>query len=134
MTKWYPMLLFPVFLVFDCHKKKRIRWGMPVTFILTVVAIVLPTYLFGGWEAVFAPYRMHLARGLEYVSLPALLNNWLFSPLGIHLNAHLLGSVFLVLQLFPTLFSLIIRLDDREDFLNWSVVIVGLFVGFSEAV
>ena len=132
MTKWYPVLLFPVFWVFDCHKKKRIRWGMPITFILTVVAIVLPTYLFGGWEAVFAPYRMHLARGLEYVSLPALLNNWLFSPLGIHLNARLLGSVFLVLQLFPTLFSLIIRLDDREDFLNWSVVIVGLFVGFSE--
>ena len=100
MTKWYPALLLPVFLVGTYYKTKRINWAMLLAFGMTCILIILPTYFSGGWSAVLIPYRSHLGRGLEFVSLPALLQNRFFLPLGIHIESRLIESIFLILQFF----------------------------------
>jgi hypothetical protein len=132
MTKWYPALLLPVFLVGTYYKTKRINWAMLLAFGMTCILIILPTYFSGGWSAVLIPYRSHLGRGLEFVSLPALLQNRFFLPLGIHIESRLIESIFLILQFFPALISPMIQLKRKDEILNWSLIVIGLFVFFSE--
>ncbi|NOY97933.1 MAG: DUF2029 domain-containing protein, partial [Chloroflexi bacterium] len=132
MTKWYPALLLPVFLLYEHEKTKRINWLAIVAFVATCTVIIAPTFVLGGWAALLMPYRMHLARGLELVSLPALLQGQLFLPLGLNVDSYFMGRFFLVLQFLPVFLSPFVQLKTKEELLSWSVIVIALFTAFSE--
>ncbi len=130
LTKWYPVLLLPVYLSYDYALYKRVNWKMILAFTVTGTLIALPTLLTGGLAAFLSPYLLHAGRGLEQVSLPVLLR-LLFWDIGLFPSSVLLTYIFLALQFLPTPLSLFARIDTEEKLLQWSILIIGAFILFS---
>jgi len=130
LTKWYPVLLLPVYLSYDYALHKRVNWKMILAFTVTGTLIALPTLLTGGLAALLSPYLLHAGRGLEQVSLPVLLR-LLFWNIDLYPSTVLLTYIFLALQFLPTPLSLFARIDTEEKLLQWSILIIGTFILFS---
>lgn len=130
LTKWYPALLLPVYLSYDYALHKRVNWKMILAFTVTGILIALPTLLTGGPAAFLSPYLLHAGRGLEQVSLPALLR-LLFGTIGFYPSTVLLTNIFLALQFLPTPLSLFARIDTEEKLLHWNILVIGAFILFS---
>ncbi|MBN2677866.1 MAG: hypothetical protein JXR32_07355, partial [Anaerolineaceae bacterium] len=64
-TKWYLVLIFPFFLAYEFNHMQKIPWRTALAFLAVSVAILLPTYIQGGWQAVWQPYSWHLNRMVE---------------------------------------------------------------------
>jgi hypothetical protein len=131
LTKWYPVLLLPLFLVSAFYITRRLDWKMLLAFGLTCLAILLPTFLAGGLPAVLQPYLLQGGRSLESISLAALTYQALTVWLGLNLNVSLLVYLFTGLQFIASPFSLLRRIDTFEKTLHWSIVIVAAFMLFS---
>jgi hypothetical protein len=131
LTKWYPVLLLPVFLSYSFRKQRRIDWKLILAFGLTCLVIIAPTFLAGGLKALLVPYLVHAGRGFEQVSLPALLQRtfpvWAAKPL----NLLILTYGFLFLSVAAAPLSLIAPIDTFEKVVQWSLVVVTLFIVFS---
>lgn len=131
LTKWYPVLLLPVFLSYMYQIRRRFDWKMLLAFCLTCLAIVAPTFILGGMRAFLVPYTFHAERGFEYVSLPAILkiisNIWF----GTNLNTGFIKYLFLVLSVLPVPLSVLIHVDTFEKVVNWSALVVTFFIIFS---
>lgn len=128
-TKWYPILLFPIYLAYYWSLYKRIGWKMIIAFGLTSILIILPTLVFGGWNAFLVPYKFHLERGLEKISLPALIGNLMRSR-GIT-TPPLINFIFIGLQFVLPALSIFFRPDNLKKVLNWSILVVTFFILFS---
>lgn len=130
LTKWYPILLFPVLWVFQARLEKKINFGMPVVFAAVVLLIILPTFLSGGVKALLVPYTFQAARDLETISIPAIARLGLRKITGLNLT----GAVrwlFLGVQVIFSPLSLFFRIDDDEKFLRWNLLVVTSYVLFS---
>ena len=84
-TKWYALVLVPVFLVYTFHTRRRILFSAAVSYPLVLAVIVLPTLLAIGWEGFLIPYRFHLTRtgnpeSLFHLLLVTLTRLGLFQP------------------------------------------------------
>jgi uncharacterized membrane protein len=129
-TKWYPALLLPIFVSYDYAMYKRLNWKMILAFSFTCLIIALPTLLTGGLAAFMSPFIFHANRSLEQVSLPRLLDLFIFN-LGTPPNTALLSSAFLVIQFLPAPLSLFMRIDTEEKVLQWMILVIGFFILFS---
>ncbi len=130
-TKWYPALLLPPFLTYNYSLRKRLDWKLLAAFAGTCILIILPTLLTAGWDGFLSPYRMHAGRGLEQVSLPALLE-LAAQRVGWALDEASIGRAFLLLQLLLVPVSLFVRVDDGDKLLQWVILITGAFILFSQ--
>jgi hypothetical protein len=92
-TKWYPILLFPGFFVYATTIESKFQWKMIAGFSMTSAVIVLLTYLYGGLETILAPYKFHMARSMEYIALPVLMDNLIRSLLGTQISMPYFFSV-----------------------------------------
>lgn len=128
-TKWYPVLLLPAFLLFEFTRNRKFPWKSIIAFALSILVIVLPTYLRGGMDALLIPYQFHAHRGLEYFSLPALLGK-AFAALIPVFNPQVLVPIFLGFQLFMPFVSPFIRFDGIENVLDYSILAIAAFVLF----
>jgi hypothetical protein len=131
LTKWYPVLLLPVFLSYVFTTQRRIDWKMILAFSLTCLIIITPTFLTGGLKAVLVPYLFHTERGFEYVSLPALLQGAFMSWFGVTIASTFLTYLFLILSVLPVPITLFIRMDTFEKVLHWVLMVVAFFIVFS---
>lgn len=131
MTKWYPALLLPVNLMYYYRTYRRIPWRMMIVFGVTCLLILLPTFLFGGLDAVLAPYRFHLERGLETVSLPTLISRAVNAVSGVAVNPKFYSWTFFLLQIVAVPIALLAGVDNKRKLLNWYILIIGGFVLFS---
>jgi hypothetical protein len=131
LTKWYPALLFPLFLAYTFTTKRWIDWKMTLAFFLTCTIIITPTFLSGGLKALLVPYLFHAQRGFEQVSLPALIQkafpNWFGS--GPFLS--ILTYLFLALSVLPVPFLVLAHLDTIDRMVLWSGLILAVFILFS---
>jgi hypothetical protein len=124
LTKWYLILLFPIFLKTYHSRHKKINFGMIYVFCLTGIAVALPTLLSGGIGGFLIPYRFHMARGLNKESL-------------FYLVKSLLGSdawfaVFFVLQFSVLPFVMISKIDSLRKVVNWSALSILVFMLFAK--
>lgn len=101
---------------------------MVIVFLLAAIVILLPTFIQGGYAAILAPYQFHLARGMEYVALPVLINNmlgnWITAP-------KTLNFLFLFLQLLSPLFCVFLDIFTLDDVVEYGVLCIALFILFS---
>jgi len=130
-TKWYPILLFPGFLMYASVLKAKFQWKMVLMFIVTSALILLPTYIQGGIDAVLAPYQFHFMRGMESVALPVLLDNLLQSIFDIKIGLSYFSLAFLVLQVFAPVMSIFTRMDSLDALVYYCIIVIALFVLFS---
>jgi uncharacterized membrane protein len=124
LTKWYPLLLLPSCVSYVYRRDRRFGWPLVMAFAVTCVAIVLPSLIGAGLRAVLRPYAFHAGRGLEMVSLPALLHLYVVQWLGVTVPPRLvsilcLGGVLLVVGA-----GIRARVDSMERVVSWSVVII----------
>jgi hypothetical protein len=131
MTKWYPVLLLPAYLTYCYRTERKINWRMAVVFSITCLLIILPTLLLGGVDALLVPYRFQGVRGLEPLSLPAMIGRLqeAISRKPIDETYYMLG--FLFLQGIAALLSLFTRIDTIEKLLQWCILIITMFVLFA---
>ena len=131
LTKWYPLLLLPIYLSYDYTARRCLNWRMILAFGLTCLIIIAPTLLTGGLDALLVPYLFHAGRGVDMASLPGLvafaMENWFnVNPAG-----PLWFGVFTILQVLIVPFSLFDRMDTFDEVLHWCILILAPFVLFS---
>lgn len=131
LTKWYPALLLPAFMLYNFRSTGRLPWQMVLAFSITCLIIVLPTLLSGGLDALSVPYRFHMERSMETVSLPTLLNKLLQGILEKPISQNVFVLVFLLLQTSAIPFLIFVRMDNLGKLLQSCILIVSAFVLFS---
>ncbi len=127
-TKWYPILLFPGFFVYASIQEHRLNWKMVIAFMLTSLIILLPTFIQGGFTAIMIPYQFHLARGMEYVALPVLVNDVLVS---IIVNPKVFYLIFFVLQVISPVLCIFLKVDTFDRLVNYCILSTSIFILFS---
>lgn len=130
-TKWYPILILPGFFIYACLQERKFQWKMIVSFTLTSLVILLPTYMMGGMEAVLFPYQFHAGRGLEFVSLPVIINNLLAALFTTSLSQQVFILVFLALQISSPVFLLFHRPDTIEKLTHYCILSIAIFIIFA---
>jgi hypothetical protein len=131
LTKWYPILLLPVYLSYDSMAQRRINWSMILAFGLTCLLIVTPTLLTGGLFALLVPYRFHVGRGADVSSLVGmvlyLLELYRVTPPG----GPWWFIIFSILQMVIAPFSLFDRVDSFDKVVHWCILVLAPFLLFS---
>ena len=132
LTKWYPVLLFPIYCIYAYHARHRIAWKMTLAFGVTCFLLILPTLLTAGLPGVLQPYAFHGGREIEYAALPALFHSIFSGWFGIPINVlSLLTTVFLGLSVLPALLSVFSRIDTIDKVVYWSILVITSFIFFS---
>jgi uncharacterized membrane protein len=129
-TKWYPALMLPGFLLFVFTKDRKLPLRGILVYVITSLAIIAPTYFQGGVDAVFAPYKFHTQRGMEYFSF-AVLTNSLITAVFPEFNSQMLFPLFFVLQIIVSLLSPFIKFVRIENVLDYSILAISTFILFS---
>lgn len=130
-TKWYPILLFPGFLLFSYSINRKIPWKDVLAFLITSILILLPTYLQGGINAILVPYLFHAQRGMEYFSFVVLVDESIAAMIFPLFPSQSLYSIFFGLQILPTFLSLFIKFDNLEAVIDYSILAIACFILFS---
>jgi hypothetical protein len=129
MTKWYAVLLMPSFVMYAWFIDKKIPWKPVLLFVMTIILITLPTYIAGGFDALLLPYRYHMKRSLELVSLPKLLvSNFKVD----NISEKVVVMFFICLQLLASAISFFFHIESFTKLVNWWILVVGCFVLFSQ--
>lgn len=131
LTKWYPALLLPAYLIYYQRNTRQIPWKMLLVFSITCFVIILPTLLAGGVDALLVPYRFHTVRGMESASLPTLLITFLSFLQGAPVNSERLTLVFLLLQVAIVPCVIFVKIDNLDKLLNCCILIICGFIMFS---
>ena len=129
MTKWYALVIAPVFAVYLWQTRRRALAPCLAVYGGTVGLLVLPTLLTAGLDGFLVPYRFHLGRSFNEENLLALLLrtgllDWVPQPV--------LFKVFLAGQLAAVPLSLRARVDTWERVLKWSALSVLCFMLFAK--
>lgn len=124
LTKWYPVLLLPLFLSHAYRRDRRSSQTLLIAFGAACVAIIAPTVIGVGLRPMLRPYAFHASRGLEMVSLPALLHWYGVQWLGVTVPPRLVELGCLSGVLLAVVASLRARVDSIERVACWSVVIL----------
>lgn len=131
MTKWYPIILLPAYVTYCYYVTSRFNWRMILIFSLTCFLIGFPTLLTGGIDALLVPYRFQGIRGLETLSVPAIINGWVTDVWKKTFAERYYVIGFLFLQVIAGLIAVFARPDKIEKLLQWCILIITLFVLFS---
>jgi len=132
MTKWYLILLLPIFLKFYYSRYKKINWSMIFVFCLIVILCILPTLLSGGIEALLAPYKLHIGRGFNNESLFYLLKTFLNNTLHLNIETQVWYLLFFILQLAVIPLIMMCKIDSLPKVVNWSAFTILVFLLFAK--
>ena len=130
-TKWYPVLLIPGFIIYASTLEMRFQWKMIIYFLITSIAIVLISYIYGGLETVLAPYQYQMAVKMDIEAFPALVYNLLqgLSHTQIGLREYFL--VLLLIQLSGPILIIFIKLDSADALMHYCILVTSIFILFS---
>lgn len=124
LTKWYPALLLPLVLSYEYRRERRFDWALVAAFGVTSALIVAPILVAGGLRAVAQPYAYHAGRGLELVSLPALVYEASKQGLGFDLGQRLVRVTCLGLVIAVVLASVVARVESVDKLARWSLAVI----------
>ena len=122
LTKWYLILLLPIYLVYYYALTKRIAWSILFAFGLTGLAILLPTLILGGVQAVLMPYQWHLTTEMNTESLAYLLDLLVHRLFGASLANPQAFAVLFALQFATIPLYLSSTVDSFGKVVEWSAL------------
>jgi hypothetical protein len=131
--KWYPVVLFPIYLSHFYTNHKRINWRMIGVFAATIGLAILPTLLISGIDGFLVPYRFHLERGVNRESI-VFLFVILLTAGGIfdQLIKTILYNGFLLLQISVSAISLFGEIKNKSTILAWTSAAILSFMLFAK--
>lgn len=131
LTKWYLALLLPVFLSYYYTRRRKVNWQLILVFVITCIALILPTILSGGLKGLLAPYVTQLSRGLDQPSLSFLINIFLDRGFGLDINNSYFAGASLVLQFSMIPLCVTSRVDSVDKVIRWTLLSVLVFIIFA---
>ena len=143
-VKWYPAVIFPVYLAFHVQQDglfaNRFRglWrSNSMRYALAFGAVVLGLVGVGvlayGWDGFMVPYRFHSARGSQYFN-PYWLAELGLIQLGLQKTtlAKLVDFAFLLVQLSILPILLFKRLNTHHQVYQYSILAIVIFISFAK--
>ncbi len=131
LTKWYLALLLPVFLSYYYTRRRKINWQMVLVFVMTCLALLLPTILSGGLKGLLAPYVTQLSRGFDQPSLFFLASLFLDRGFGLDINNVYFAGASLLLQFSMIPLCVTSRVDTVDKVIRWTLLSVLVFIIFA---
>jgi hypothetical protein len=131
LTKWYLVLLLPVFLTYCYTRSRKINTQMIFVFAVTCLAILLPAILSGGVHGLLAPYVTQLSRSLNQPSLFFLLFLFMNRVFGLYVYNIYSAAASLVLQFSVIPLCVTSRVDSIGKVIGWSLLSVLVFIIFA---
>lgn len=129
MTKWYALVIAPVFAVYLWQTRRQALVPCLAVYGGTIGLLVLPTLLSAGLDGFLVPYRFHLGRSFNEENLLALL---LRTGLFDWVPQAVLFKLFLAGQLAAVPLCLRARVDTWERVLQWSALSILCFMLFAK--
>lgn len=129
LTKWYPVLLLPVFMVYYFSKFKKIKWSMFVFFLLTAFVIILPT-LINGVQYLLVPYKFQARISSNTENLFYLIRAFFKYIFNINFDTNFTRNLFLLLQFSIIPLCLTSKIDDFSKVIKWSTLSILVFMLF----
>ena len=130
-TKWYLGLTLPFILAYEFNQTRKLPWRSALIFFGVSSLIVLPTFILGGFQAVWQPYGWHLGRVVEPGTLLWFINNIVFNLTGGKADLLSAAPVFTIIQFMGILSIFITRMDTFKKVVLASVVSILVFIIFS---
>ena len=132
LTKWFAVLLVPIVMAdLRTNAPHKMR-SFLLTFGITALVILLPTWIDGGLAGLWIPYRFHLSRGMNTLSLPFLVNDVGTRLLHVDLISPAILSACFVAQFLPALVAATDSMNSFDRTVKWSVVSIAVFVVFAK--
>ncbi|HKQ33256.1 MAG TPA: hypothetical protein VJV40_08625, partial [Thermodesulfobacteriota bacterium] len=131
LTKWYLVLLLPVFLTYCYTRSRKINTQMIFVFAVTCLAILLPAILSGGVHGLLAPYVTQLSRSLNQPSLFFLLFLFMNRVFGLYVYNIYSAAASLVLQFSAVPLCVTSRVDSIGKVIGWSLLSILAFIIFA---
>jgi len=132
LTKWYLVLLVPIFLAHYFSAHKRIPWPMLITFGLTGFVIVLPTLLTGGVNGLFLFYNFPVTTEMNNESLLFLVDYGARQVFKTSFANSFTFGLFLLLQFVTIPLCLTSRVATFDKVLKWSALALLTFLLFAK--
>ncbi len=130
-TKWYLGLTLPFILAFEFAQTRKLPWRSVLIFLGVSSLIVLPTFIMGGFQAVWQPYGWHLGRVVEPGTLLWFINDIVVNLTGGKAELLRAAPVFTIIQFMGILSIFITRMDTFKKVVLGSVVSFLVFIIFS---
>jgi len=141
-TKWYPAVVFPVYLAYHLNNESplsfkprellrtaTVRYG--AAYASTIVAITVVSIVAFTWDGFLVPYRFHAARGAQFMN-PYFIAEHVRTALGIgESGLRWMNLAFLGLQLAIVPILLLRPVRTMTDVFRYSTLAIFLFVSFA---
>lgn len=124
MTKWYPVVILPVVLVYLWQRDRTAARAALGGFLGVVVLVAAVTLLSAGVSGFLVPYEFHAGRWGNSQSLLILFDGWGVLD-AFHGPAR---AVFRVLQFLPAIVVLFLRVTTWRAVVAWSLLSVLAFM------
>ena len=131
LTKWYLVLLLPVFLTYYHTLRRKINWSMVLVFLIVCSIILLPVLLSGGLKGLLAPYITQLSRSTNQPSLFFLISRFLGRGFGVDIDNPLFAALALLLQFSVIPLCVTSRVDSADKVIRWSALSILVFIIFA---
>jgi len=130
-TKWYPAVVFPIFVLYLWRKKGKLPLAPLVCFLVTSVIIVAPTFIAGGFEAFWVPYKWHLARSYNEEGLFYILHVFSTKAFSYNIDNFLFKKIFLLMQFSGCLFVCTRKIDTIDKLFQTAMFSILTFASFA---
>jgi hypothetical protein len=128
--KWYPAVLFPVYVAYQLWADRRprdTRWAL--VYVTATAAIIVTSIVAFTWDGMLVPYRFHAARGSQYFNLYWILETR--SAPWAPATRRIIEFLFLALQFSIVPVLLIRRIRSMTEFFQYGVFAIYSFVTFA---
>lgn len=129
--KWYPAVLFPVYVAYHLWTDRRprdTRWAL--VYVTATAAIIAISIVAFTWDGMLVPYRFHAARGSQYFNLYWILETR--SAPWAPATRRIIEGLFLALQFSIVPVLLIRPIRSMTEFFQYGFFAIYSFVNFCE--
>ncbi|MCP4133093.1 MAG: hypothetical protein GY754_19155 [bacterium] len=134
LTKWYLILIFPIYLSYCYSESKKINRQMIeliAIFCFTGIIGICTTLFWGGAEAAMVPYTFHSGRSFNHESLIYFLH-FVLKTIHINIENKFVFLLFFMLQFSMVPLALVAKIDTIQKVIKWSALSILTFMFFAK--
>jgi len=132
LSKWYLIILFPIYFLYCCNIEKRLNYNMLIIFVVTGIVGILPTFFISGLDGFLVPYKFHMSRGYNKESLFYIIKAFFNGIFSINIGFKPVYFAFFLLQFSAVLLLLLFKVDSFEKVVKLSAVFILVFMLFAK--
>jgi hypothetical protein len=132
LTKWYLLMMLPIYLAYYFYTRRRIPWPMIAAFCATSFIIILPTLISAGINGLLLPYKYHWTTDMNEDSAIYWLNYFLSKVFNLNIGNPSVFALFFILQFSAIPFCITSPVDSFEKVVRYSALCILVFMLFAK--